>query len=93
MVASEGRPFAKTGGLADVIGALPQALARLGHRVTIVLPKYRGTHTDGAEEKAVGMSRGEIPDLLRFAAGEGGDSEAVLDAERHKREPEPARTA
>ena len=49
MITSEARPFAKTGGLADVCGALPQALARLGHRVTIVLPKYRGTQTDGAE--------------------------------------------
>ena len=49
MVSSEARPFAKTGGLADVVGALPQALARLGHRVTIVLPKYRGTQTGVAE--------------------------------------------
>jgi starch synthase len=48
MITSEARPFAKTGGLADVAGALPQALARLGHRVTIVVPKYRGTQTDGA---------------------------------------------
>ena len=46
-VTSEARPFAKTGGLADVCGALPQALARLGHKVTVVLPKYRGTQTDG----------------------------------------------
>jgi starch synthase len=48
MVTSEARPFAKTGGLADVCGALPLALGRLGHRVTIVLPNYRGTATDGA---------------------------------------------
>ena len=49
MVTPEARPFAKSGGLADVCGALPLALARLGHRVTIVLPKYRGTRTDGTE--------------------------------------------
>jgi starch synthase len=42
MIASEGVPYAKTGGLADVIGALPAALGRLGHRVTVVLPRYRG---------------------------------------------------
>ena len=39
-VASEMTPFAKTGGLADVIGALPKALAGLGHRVTVFLPRY-----------------------------------------------------
>lgn len=42
MIGSEAHPFAKTGGLADVLGALPPALARLGHDVTVVLPKYRG---------------------------------------------------
>ncbi|HZS12852.1 MAG TPA: glycogen synthase GlgA [Nitrospirales bacterium] len=40
MVASEVVPFAKTGGLADVTGALPIELARLGHRVRIALPRY-----------------------------------------------------
>ncbi len=33
-------PFTKTGGLADVAGALPRELARLGHRVCLVLPRY-----------------------------------------------------
>ena len=37
---SEMVPFVKTGGLADVAGALPKALARLGHRVTVLLPRY-----------------------------------------------------
>jgi len=41
MVASEATPFAKTGGLADVMGALPGALTKLGHEVAVVLPKYR----------------------------------------------------
>jgi starch synthase len=41
-IASEALPFAKTGGLADVLGALPPALARLGWNVTLVIPKYRG---------------------------------------------------
>ncbi|MCG4471021.1 glycogen/starch synthase, partial [Lawsonibacter sp. DFI.6.74] len=39
---SEAVPFAKTGGLADVAGALPQALAGLGHSVTLALPRYAG---------------------------------------------------
>jgi starch synthase len=42
MIASEAVPFAKTGGLGDVLGALPPALARLGWDVTVVLPRYRG---------------------------------------------------
>ncbi len=42
-VASEGVPYAKTGGLADVVGALPQALASLGHEVEVFLPRYRTT--------------------------------------------------
>ena len=42
MIGSEALPFAKTGGLADVLGALPPALARLGWDVTVALPKYRG---------------------------------------------------
>jgi starch synthase len=41
--ASECVPFSKTGGLADVIGALPPALANLGHQVTVFLPHYRQT--------------------------------------------------
>jgi starch synthase len=51
-VTSEARPFGKTGGLADVSTALPRALARLGHRVTIVVPKYRGAQTDGVGRAA-----------------------------------------
>jgi starch synthase len=41
MVASEATPFAKTGGLADVLGALPAALAARGEDVAVVLPLYR----------------------------------------------------
>ena len=40
-VASEVSPFAKTGGLADVVGSLPAALARLGCATSVVLPTYR----------------------------------------------------
>ena len=40
--ASECVPFAKTGGLADVVGALGPELVKLGHRVTVYLPLYAG---------------------------------------------------
>ena len=42
-VASEGLPFSKTGGLADVVEALPKALVAEGHEVAVVLPRYRDT--------------------------------------------------
>ena len=41
--ASECVPFSKTGGLADVVGALPRALAAAGHDVSVYAPKYRQT--------------------------------------------------
>ena len=44
MIGSEALPFSKTGGLADVLGALPPAIARLGWDVTLFLPRYRGVH-------------------------------------------------
>jgi starch synthase len=46
---SECVPFAKTGGLADVVGALPPELVKLGHQVTVYLPLYAGVkrHLDG----------------------------------------------
>ena len=39
--ASECAPWAKTGGLADVVSALPKTLVKMGHRVSVFLPYYR----------------------------------------------------
>lgn len=48
--AAEAAPFIKTGGLADVIGALPRALKQAGADIRVVLPKYKGI-PDAYKEK------------------------------------------
>ncbi len=53
VVVSEMAPFAKTGGLADVAGALPEALARLGCRVRVCLPCYPGVRDRAEDLRAV----------------------------------------
>jgi starch synthase len=47
--ASECVPFSKTGGLADVVGALPRALVGLGHKVSVYVPRYRQTKLTNPE--------------------------------------------
>ena len=49
MIAPEFRPYVRNGGLAQLTAALPEALGRLGHLVTLVLPKYHGIDVTGAE--------------------------------------------
>ena len=62
-VASEGVPYSKTGGLADVVGALSVALVEAGHQVAVLLPKYRGTRTQGVAVPSLTIPVG---DELRF---------------------------
>jgi len=50
MVSSECEPFAKTGGLADVVDALSRALETAGHEVDVYLPRYRGVEPPGEPE-------------------------------------------
>ena len=64
-VASEGLPFSKTGGLADVIEALPKSLAALGHEVTVLLPRYRNTKAGALAAPGLTIPMG---DTLRFPA-------------------------
>ena len=52
---SEAVPFSKTGGLADVCGALPIELARLGHRPTVVLPCYGKSRYCGQPIEPLGI--------------------------------------
>ena len=56
-VSSEVVPFAKTGGLADVAGALPLSLNKLGVDARIILPKYRGIEIAGNKD----MINKEVP--------------------------------
>jgi len=55
MAASEAVPFAKTGGLADVCGALPVELARLGHQPALILPAYRQIRYSGLPITPMGI--------------------------------------
>jgi starch synthase len=67
MLASEAFPYAKTGGLADVLAALPEALAALGVEVTVILPGYRSAlRTAGAVER-VGRVRAPVSSHLEPA--------------------------
>lgn len=66
-VASECVPYSKTGGLADVVGALPRALANLGHQVSVYLPRYRQTKLSDPETVVRSIT---IPfdDMYRFCS-------------------------
>jgi len=60
MIASEAVPWAKTGGLADVVGALPVALEALGHHTTLVMPKYRDVRAEGAAVRPHRIRQGAV---------------------------------
>jgi len=74
MVASECEPYAKTGGLADVVDALSRALGELGHEVDVYLPRYRGIellpNTDSLELE-VPMGTGIVHVALHSARARG----------------------
>ena len=53
IVSSEAIPYAKTGGLADVAGVLPLELAKLGHDVILLLPRYRCLSESGRSFRSV----------------------------------------
>jgi starch synthase len=75
VVTPEARPFATTGGLADVAGALPYALARLGHRVTLVMPRYRGIDVADASSQSANVPFG--PNLYPITFQIGAQSRVV----------------
>jgi starch synthase len=66
-VASECVPFSKTGGLADVVGALPRALAAAGHEVSLFTPRYRSVRVPG-ERTVVQSITVPFDDRYRFCS-------------------------
>ncbi|WP_437932612.1 glycogen synthase [Sorangium sp. So ce291] len=74
-VVSECVPFCKTGGLADVAGALPLALAEAGHDVRVVMPAYRvakrylARQIAAAEQQLEGSGSASAPAVAAAAAG------------------------
>jgi starch synthase len=79
MIASEAAPFAKTGGLADVLGALPRALGRLGHQVDVVMPRYRGIVAgEPAGTVTVGLG-GQVADARTWIAHAGSVRTVFID--------------
>ncbi|MEZ4297957.1 MAG: glycogen synthase GlgA [Polyangiaceae bacterium] len=78
-VVSECVPYAKTGGLADVAGALPIALAERGHDVRVVMPRYRITKKHPARPVPVVL---EVP--VSYGPVYGGVLETTLPGSRAK---------
>jgi starch synthase len=68
MVTSEAVPFAKTGGLADVCGALPAELEKQGHDVTLIMPAYRQAKSAGLPLEETGL-RFDIPIGSKIVGG------------------------
>ena len=55
MASPEITPFAKTGGLGDVLGALPKALVRLGLQVSLIMPAHRQVLRGGFSVEDTGI--------------------------------------
>ena len=64
-IASEAVPFAKTGGLADVMGSLPQSVKELGHEAVVLIPRYQGI---GVKEPVVSSLTVPFGGTLRFCS-------------------------
>jgi starch synthase len=64
MVTSEAHPFATSGGLSEVVTSLADALARLGHRITLILPNYGRSTRRAAPDGAASATKmaAAVPD-------------------------------
>ncbi len=68
-VSSEGLPYSKTGGLADVIEGLPKTLREMGHEVAVFLPRYRGNKIVSTLISSVTVACGDAPRFPAIAEG------------------------
>src|SRR3954468_2581787 len=72
MIAGEVAPYAKTGGLGEVMAALPKAVRRLGHDVRVFMPRYgaidRQTYPFVPIGKTVNLNVGGVETPINFAA-------------------------
>jgi starch synthase len=74
-VSPEGLPFSKTGGLADVVEALPRSLVESGHQVCVLLPRYKGNQAARTVVPSLSIPLGS---MMRFPAiSEAGTFEGV----------------
>ncbi len=78
MIGSEALPFSKTGGLADVLGALPPAIARLGWDVTLFTPRYRGVNVGEFREHFWLTVGGYYAEISLYEAPLGDGARAML---------------
>lgn len=81
LLSSEAVPYAKTGGLADVAGALPKALRQVGISATLITPLYRQTKKDllagvAIEDLIVDWRGGKYP--VKVFYSQAGDAPAYL---------------
>src|ERR1700688_2728686 len=84
IVAAEIGPYAKAGGLADVISALPQALARQGVATSVIVPGYRTlpeklSATVVADGLTIAMGTAREPFRILRADGPGGVAIYLID--------------
>jgi starch synthase len=81
-VSSEMTPFAQTGGLGDVAGALPAVLVGLNHQVTALLPKYRtidlGRHLFTSRPEKIQVSLGDRTEVAGLWEGQRGSVRVIL---------------
>lgn len=61
MITSEAYPYAKSGGLADVCAALPEALAERGHSVSVIMPYYPQSMKEHCAETTIQLTNLGVP--------------------------------